>query len=656
MTAFVPAKLKPYLGTILTLAVFAGSLAFLVSGILVEKGHDRPDFFIDEAHKLGEAYFGHLFFGRRDFGNHAWTEDFYARTNPPVSKYIFWAALAAAGHTVRDLHLQEEFERNWKQVPVLREQVPDGMLRTTRYVSAFFGALASALLFLAAYSLGGPVVGLLASVLFIAHPDVAHYGRVGLPDTILLFFMVLMVPVTMRAAAVLRRRLRGAGEGTGPRGWGRSLLVTGVVPGLVAALAVGTKLTGAVAAAAYAVVMAAAAWGAGAGAHPRGRRLGHALAAVALAGVVSAAFFIVINPSYYRNPGGRALETMRLYRDWTVKQQVEPGGGLLSLREKAAVVGIFMLRSAAPPLSGLLGAPGAWLTVLGFVLGIFFLARRAKPLFSTGGGPPFHAPDGDREAVAAAVALIWAAACIVGTTLWLPLTWSRYLLIPYMAACLVTAVGLASLPQAALALWAVFKPEEAAPSSRKDPHGKDRQKKREAHKPAVPRPQRGPVVAALIIVAGAWAVLALTPWVIQPELVPPSASGVSGSPREREWYLIALTRSPDRSAPVLHNVAQVLAQAGQYKHALPLLEKALALTSEDAGEPVARTVRTSRILFDLARLRAALGDRAGVLDALRRHRDAVRTLRDAMISADPKIREEYDQIIADDDRMIGGLT
>ena len=145
----IPAPRRSLVTTLLVLVVFLATFAFLLRGIHVEKGSDRPSFFIDEAHKIGETYFGRLFLGLGDFSNPLWGTDFYARTNPPVPKYVFWTGLSLSGQSVTDLGLQEEFERSWRRPGVLRRRVPDESLKATRRVSALFGALTAACLFFA---------------------------------------------------------------------------------------------------------------------------------------------------------------------------------------------------------------------------------------------------------------------------------------------------------------------------------------------------------------------------------------------------------------------------------------------------------------------------------------------------------------------------
>jgi hypothetical protein len=160
---------------------------------------------------------------------------------------------------------------------------------------------------------------------------------------------------------------------------------------------------------------------------------------------------------------------------------------------------------------------------------------------------------------------------------------------------------------------------------------------------------------ALALTGVAWAVLVFTPWIVRPELVPPG-SGLTPRPPGGE------TRRPEelaevagRSTAACGNLGLSLVQAGRSREALPFLERALELVSRGERNPTNREIWTVHIARALAVARGAEGDRDGVLSALRRHRAAVTSVRDAMVSGDPKIRQEYDEILAKDDRMIARL-
>jgi hypothetical protein len=618
--------LRRYSNLILGLAVFGGSFAWLASGIHVGKDGDKPPFFIDEAHKIAETYFWHLFFEQRDLRNPAWSADFYARTNPPVGKYIFGAALAVAGYHVRDQQLQGAFDRHWKQPMVLRTKVPDGMLRITRMTSAAFGALACGLLFLIGHRIGGIVVGLGASLLLLGNPHFQFYARLGVADAILSFSAILMVPVTFWAVSLIRRSAPEASPVGRVRRWAHMLLGVFVLPALAIVLTAGSRLNGALVGVAYCGSVLSA--GLGRGQTPqRARRVAVSLIAAVTVPILAAAVFAAINPCYYRNPVERASETVRACRDWTVKQQVDPGGGLFDTKERLAAVGHFTLRSQLLPLPAYVGTPGTWLTVLGVVAGLTCLAARAFYGRQVGGPALSEGHDRDRLAMEATVVLWWIAACVGGTVCWLPLVWRRYLLFPYSAVCLITAFGLAGLPGACRTVMEAIK--------------------------AGPRhlARRRPAVLAAAVAMAAWGALTFTSWVIAPELLVPVALADLSQPQQKELYEGALRADP--GAAVLHrNYGQLLMQLGLRDEAIEHFQTALDLLSRAPRNGVATTVQRARLLYDLARLKAVSGDRAGAVRACEEFRGAVQTLRAGMKSSDPKIREEFDLTIADCQRWI----
>lgn len=150
--------------------------AFLLAPITMQavRLHDpeaaQPSFHIDEAHKIAESYYYHLFFETRDWGAPAWSEDFFARTNPPVAKYIFGVALALGGEHVHDQGLQRTFNTATRNFDELRAAVPDEMLAIARFVSGLFGALLCALMAAVATRVGGVWAGIVASLPLVLNP------------------------------------------------------------------------------------------------------------------------------------------------------------------------------------------------------------------------------------------------------------------------------------------------------------------------------------------------------------------------------------------------------------------------------------------------------------------------------------------------------
>jgi hypothetical protein len=576
----------------------------------VGSGADQPPFDIDEAHKIAETHFWRLFAVERSWANPLWTTDFYARTNPPVAKYVFGAALSLSGAGIGDHDLQRQFERHWRQPARLRSLVPDEQLRTTRTTGILFAALTAGLLFLSAHAVAGWTAALMAPLLFLGNPAVAARLRLGLADPILLFLLTLMLPLTARAA----RSLAAVGRWPmGRRAFGMARVA--VLPGLVVGLAAGTRVNGALAGLFLAGgLLLAALPGERAG---LARRLAQAGLVLGLAGLIAVSVFAALNPWYHNEPLTRIVETLHLYRDWTVKQFVEPGGALLTVRERLATIGSFCLRSDSLPLSRLLGRPGGWLTSLGFAGGLVLLTEKAflEAAAAT-------RSEAGRSLVAGSCAvLVFVLVALSATALTLPLAWTRYLLVPYEAVCLAAAIGLGAIPRFAIAVTAAL------------------------GAPLGTRFTRSALAAPLVALA-LWILLDFTPLLIAPELLHP------GPDRSAPRSNAALDASDRESGVILYHRGLVLARSRRYSEAAAVLKRALDLLPERSPGEQARRLRAR---YELAMILSAAGDPAAAAAALEAHAAGVRQLRDALLSEDPKIRDEYDRIVAADEGLIGRL-
>ncbi len=611
---------RRYVSVLLPVGTFVVSWAYLINDLRVGGGRDNPPFHIDEAHKLGESYYWHLFFERRDLNHPAWRDDFYARTNPPIAKYLFGAGLALAGYHVHDQQLQTDFEALWRRPTELRQKVPDGMLRVSRGLSATFAAGVCALVCVIAMRISGASAGVIAALLLLLNPYFAYYGRLGLTDSILLFFMTLTVPVMIWAAGAVRREWmsdRPAG------GWGHRLLITiaaGALPGLVVGLATGTKLNGAMAGGVVSAGFALIAVFPARTAHIGwGRRLGIPALCELLAIVVAIGLFVGLNPYYHAQPLSRFVETLRTYQDWTLKQQVDPGGGLLDVCQRTAAVGYFSLRSTLLPFAHYMDGVGVWLAGLVFVFGLIVLAVRSwrsLPLADHSKGTRSLEASLDLGTI---VVMIWVILYVVGTLCWLPLAWRRYLLVPYVPVTVAEAVGLAELVRALarltdnLGTW--------------DDVG------------ARLVPVLGIVGAGLMSAA-----LVMTSWIITPERLEPEILSEIPLPTLEEMYVAAAKQDPNEAVFHYHQ-GLALMRRGIHRRAAACFEKAMHTLPPASEGDSATTIRRCRISYDLARARTAAGQSTAAAGAWRDHMRILEMLVGAMVSHDPKVRAEFEQLI-----------
>jgi hypothetical protein len=174
-------------------------LLLIFSGVMLlgVAAAGRAPFHPDEAHKIAETYYFYLLFVKHDPVHADWTRDFYARTNPPAAKYLMGAWLHLRGLPVRDLSLQRQFERLWRDGAELRRCVPGPLLRSARTVTLFFGVLTLLMVYLIGRLSGSAGAGILGALLLACNPSFRYHATIALYDTILIFFMTAVVPATL---------------------------------------------------------------------------------------------------------------------------------------------------------------------------------------------------------------------------------------------------------------------------------------------------------------------------------------------------------------------------------------------------------------------------------------------------------------------------
>ena len=567
---------------------FVAAFLYLSSGVRVGAGGDQPPFDIDEAHKLSESYYYHLFFETGEWRHPDWHADFYARTNPPVAKYVFGAALAAAGLHVHDRAIQIEFERLWRTPDALRAHVPDAMLQVTRRVSAAYGAGIVALLVGVGWSVGGPLAGLLAGLLLLTLPTFVDNARVGLTDSILVFHLLLTLPATLWAARTLRR----------PRLAPRSAVLAAVVPGVAIALAVGSKLNGALTGPLYCLALLAAAV-TEPGELGRRQQIVLALLATGATAVVAFGLLVLLDPTLQSGPISELRDAFVVFGDWVTKQQLDPGPPLLSDRERAAFVGFFTLRSPALLLPRLAGALGGPLMAAGFGLGLVRLAARVVPAQDAEEERSERLSRGD-----AAVVLVWIAGVLVGVTAWIPVVWERYVLPPSVAVELLVALGLVGGP--------------LAPGSTR---------------------------TRLALLAAAAAGLGILVWrAADPCWVDPSVMPSIGAPGVQQAYLDAALAHPEsvtlqQHAGTLWLMRERGAEAGER------LEAALALLDRPPQAERSAIVRRCTLGQALVQARVLAHDEGGAHEAALAYVAALEHLEADIRTTDPQVVAELDQLM-----------
>lgn len=193
-------------------AAATAALAFLLIIVLVQAaGARRGPFRIDETLKISEsAFFGLICQG--DFQNAYWSHNIGDRTNPPVGKYAFGAAIALSGSKVPPMPTLDVLSPD-AQVPML---YPEPLaapylpyLATVRKVSTLCVALIAAIL----AWLTARTLNLVAAVIALAFFSTNYVTQIlwgtAVFDPLFILFATLLMLLAMRPPNAWRWMLAG---------------------------------------------------------------------------------------------------------------------------------------------------------------------------------------------------------------------------------------------------------------------------------------------------------------------------------------------------------------------------------------------------------------------------------------------------------------
>jgi 4-amino-4-deoxy-L-arabinose transferase-like glycosyltransferase len=371
----------------------AAFLAMLLVAILHGGLHD--DWGIDEAHKVADTYFFRLLV-RGDFENPAWTRHIVDRTNPAAGKFLFGLATTIARAPLpTSLAIRTELPDG---TLVQRLRPPDerrfhDTLIACRIVSLLATALTAAILAFTALRLHSLGAALAATALFASHYLVLTFATRAVYDPLLTLFVAATLPLVL-----------------GP--WNQVSWRRAVALALLCALAVDTRVSGAIAGAAVAGALIAAAI--------RGRTA-RPLLLLAAIGAIAIMLAIVMNPFYWV-PGPEPLPVRIVHRIATQFHDLN----VLSAREAARQAPLRSLGSKAGfTTEVVLGDVAGLLMLIGgaLALALAILRRRSQLV------EPF----------------VWSLIVAGGIVLWLPFAWPRYLLVIIPPLALVAGFGYGEL-------------------------------------------------------------------------------------------------------------------------------------------------------------------------------------------------------------------
>lgn len=373
----------------------------------------REDFVhFDEVYRLKKAESFKQVFIDRDFSNPALYGNL-AIEDPPVCGYIFGAALYYCGFSLKELSgirnkYNEADPGNWT-VENYGFKINDRRLLIVRSIVALFGFLAAVMLYLLARRISGILGGISAALYLSFHPIMAAYsGAVALSDTILMFFWLLSMLLTIYCVASLNQR---------------KIVKVGIFWALAVcsiALAIGTKLNAVLCLAAFVISMTIVFLK---------ERDFHSkkLALIFLAvGVMAAtAIFISLYPYLWKNPFSSLQNIMRIAHGTVISTaNSQFHSSLPTLFSK--------IRSIYDVLFWQIPALGYWREPLNPPLGARFIITWDM-LFLLLGFSLFLVKfwvSVKNEAAITSQQLIclWCLITFAGITLWIPIRWGRYYL------------------------------------------------------------------------------------------------------------------------------------------------------------------------------------------------------------------------------------
>jgi hypothetical protein len=331
-------------------------------------------------------------------------------------------------------------------------------------------------------------------------------------------------------------------------------------------------------------------------------------------GLLSLFLFVLMNPYFHAETLGRLLSTPAVLDDWLVKQQLDPGGGLFSLRERVAATGWMTLLSPAWIWTRGLGWAGPLLATGLLVAGVADLLRRSLLSGEADGGLP-DGPGSKGNASDCFAVLAWCVVLLIAISVTVPIARQRYFLPCILAVILPLAIATGRGRALVDAAWEFASRAEGS----------------------VRRATRLVAVVGLLLVC-----VGMTFWAADWTLVDPWRMGVPIGGDAVEAYRAAVLAEPESPARQ-RRLAEVLLQRGDWHGAAEEFETALRLLPE-RGDASADVLRTT-LLFQLSRARAGSGDRALARETLNRHLDALRTLRDHMKSDDAFVRREFERTL-----------
>jgi hypothetical protein len=417
-----------------TICLVIAFVVFIWCGF--EKSQSLKNFHIDEVHKISETYYYNLFFVKHDFNNSDWHEDFFARTNPPVAKYIMGAYLGWHGQVVRSLALQQKFEQYWKNPQYLLQQLSASMLINARALVVIFSGLTLLAVYLIGRFSGSIPLGILSVLLLICNPMFQFYSKLALTDIIIMFFMTAMVLVTLFALKIFWA------EPAKNTGFINAVKIAAmlIISAIVIAAATGTKLNGALTAILFTAAMLCGCF-ISSFLYKNGKFMintGKLILIISSVMPPAVIIFIALNPYLYDSFIAKMISVLRVYDDLMLIMAIDPGHPLWTGLQKITAIGFF---NFTIPQDFFFKTGIPFLLAI-FIIGIVHIVVSLVRALCDRQFPEWHV-----------TVILWVIVYGIGIGAWVPLIWDRYFLplAPFIA--VITGYGLTVIIKS---FWRLF--------------------------------------------------------------------------------------------------------------------------------------------------------------------------------------------------------
>ena len=604
----------------------------IISLLYLSSGMKEVRFHPDEAGKISDSYYYHLFFEKGDFSNPDWHQDFYARTNPPVAKYIMGLGLSLQGYHIQSLELQQKFETYWDKPAILKQYVPPSLLHSARAVSVTFGLLCCLVVYLIGRLLGGVFLGLLSAFILLFHPLFKTYCQLALTDSILLFFMTsILLPCSWYLRhivssinddnTVLKRRLTF---------W--PIIIASLFPGLNIALAAGTKLNGALAAflfllAVLACTLSIAVLKRTTKNEGQKKLLSLYLLSSIFSALLSIVVFIAINPYLHSDPIHKMFHILSIYRDWMIKQMLDPGELLISLPQKLAAAAYFHFIQSDLPLQVWQNSFTISPRFALFFIGLGIIVAKAIRQLKKGFIPIWEY-----------LVLLWLFVYGIGIIAWVPLTWPRYFLPLSPVISLFIAIGVAGIVQS---IWQVMLKTTII---------------KEAFQTSsigfFPPLFRNDILLVCILTVCVL-VLYNNRLISNFGLVPPAVFSEMSHDRLRNLYNKAINNKPDDPSG-LFNMADLMLIDNRPSKAVSLYQAGMEIARKRNVRSLHK-IRLATIEYKLSQALILSGNYTDAIIVLDKHLSSLKEIRDSLKTSDTKVSEEFNRIIRDRKNLLRKL-